>query len=136
MESVFLSYRFADERGIETAKLLLQERGYGVVTGESTDTYVSKGVIDRIRNSDFFFCIMTKHRQLSDGPYITSPWLIEEKGVALALEKPLVIMVEDGVEEFGELQGDWQRTHFTWDRFAEAAERAVGHLDRIAGRQA
>ena len=78
---------------------------------------------------------MTRDQALADGMFTTSAWLIEEKGAAMALRKPLVLMVESGVdaENIGGLQGDWQRIHFEPKEFTVAALRAVEQLAEYAG---
>ena len=76
---------------------------------------------------------MTRDKQKSDGTWTTSPWLLEEKGAALALRKPIVLMVEEGVDDFGGLQGDWQRIHFGAKGFLTAAVQAVDQLESYAG---
>lgn len=58
---------------------------------------------------------------------------LEEKGAALAFGKPLVLMIEEGVTEFGGLQGDWQRIHFGGKGFLKAALEAVEQLKSWAG---
>ena len=42
-------------------------------------------------------------------------------------------MVEDGVDDFGGLQGDWQRIHFGPKGFLVAALQAVEQLQSYAG---
>jgi hypothetical protein len=69
----------------------------------------------------------------ADGTFTTSPWLLEEKGVALAFGKPLVLMVEEGVTDFGGLQGDWQRIHFGAKGFLTATLEAVAQLKSYVG---
>ena len=76
---------------------------------------------------------MSKDQSKTDGTFTTSPWLLEEKGAALALGKPIVLMVEEGVTDFGGLQGDWQRIHFGPKGFLKAALQAVEQLKSYAG---
>lgn len=64
---------------------------------------------------------------------IKRTWLLEEKGAALALGKPIVLMVEEGVTDSGGLQGDWQRIHFGPKGFLKAALQAVEQLKSYAG---
>lgn len=131
--SVFLSHRFAEEEYVKGLVRLLEESGFTIITGKSSNTYVSRSVIDRIRQSRFFVCLMTRADAKADGTFTTSPWLLEEKGVALAFEKPLVLMVEEGVSDFGGLQGDWQRIHFGSKGFLTAALEAVAQLRSYVG---
>src|SRR5262245_55785999 len=89
--SVFLSYRFKDAY-VEGLIRLLEQNGFSVVTGNSANSSISRAILGRIRCCDFFLCLMTRHAAKKDGTYTTSPWLLEEKGAALALRKPLVLM--------------------------------------------
>ena len=104
------------------------------MTGEGVDDYVSKGVLERISQCEFFVCLMTREAEKTDGTYTTSPWLLEEKGAALALGKRIVLMVEQGVSDPGGLQGDWQRISFGPKGFMNAALAAVEQLKALSGR--
>ena len=42
--------------------------------------------------------------------------------------KPLVLMVEKGIDDFGGLQNDLQRIHFSRANFTEAAVEALRHV--------
>lgn len=129
-KSVFLSYRFAETDYIEGLRELLEKEGFSVVTGLDANNYISKAIIERIKASEFFICLMTQADEKKDGTFTTSPWLLEEKGVALALDKRIVLMVEEGVgkNDVGGLQGDWQRIHFTPKGFTVAALKAINQL--------
>lgn len=131
--SVFVSHRFEEIEWIDGLTQLLKSAGFSVIDGKSSNTYIGRGVIERIRSAEFFLCLLTRHRQKADGMFTTSPWLLEEKGAALALGKPLVLMIEDGVDDYGGLQGDWQRIHFTQKGFTNAALAAVDQLSSYAG---
>lgn len=130
---VFLSYRFAEKDYVEGLTNLLGKSGFEVVTGQAANTYISKAVIERIKECDYFLCLMTPSARKDDGTYTTSPWLLEEKGVALAFEKQIVLMIEEGVTDFGGLQGDWQRLHFGSKGFLIAALQAVEQLKSYSG---
>lgn len=132
--TVFLSYRFAESEYAEGLIPLLEERGFRVITGKRSNTYISRAIIDRIRDCEYFLCLMTRDKEKTDGTFTTSPWLLEEKGVALALGKQLVLMVEEGVDDFGGLQGDWQRIHFGPKGFLKAALEAARQLASYSGR--
>jgi hypothetical protein len=131
--SVFLSHRFAEKEYVKGLSRLLEASGFEIITGRDSNTYVSLAVIERIRQASLFMCLMTRADAKADGTFTTSPWLLEEKGVALAFGKPLVLMVEEGVSDFGELQGDWQRIHFGAKGFLTAALEAVAQLKSYRG---
>jgi TIR domain len=135
-KKVFLSYRFAEKEYVEGLTQLLRQSDFEVITGQEANTYISKAIIERIRECDHFLCLMTQSAKKEDGTYTTSAWLLEEKGAALALGKPIVLMIEEGVTDFGGLQGDWQRLHFGSKGFLTAALRAVEQLKSYSGRSA
>ena len=132
--TVFVSYRFSEDEYFEGLGSLLTANEFDVVTGEAADTYISRAVLDRIKECEYFLSLLTRDAEKSDGTYTTSPWLIEEKGAAIALGKRLVLMVEEGVTDIGGLQGDWQRIHFVPKGFLKAAMKAVHQLREYAGR--
>lgn len=132
-KTVFLSYRFAENEYIEGLTTLLKRDGFEIATGLSANTYISQAILERIRSCEFFVCLMTRADEKKDGTYTTSPWLLEEKGAALAMGKRIVLMVEDGVNDIGGLQGDWQRIHFTAKSFTSASIRAVDQLKSYSG---
>lgn len=132
--TVFLSYRFSETDYADGLIPLLEQQGFKVVTGKRSNTYISRSIIDRIRDCEYFLCLMTRNKEKTDGTFTTSPWLLEEKGVALALGKQIVLMVEEGVDDFGGLQGDWQRIHFGPKGFLKAALEAAQQLASYSGR--
>lgn len=132
--TVFLSYSFSETEYADGLVPLLKQNGFEVITGKRTNTYIGRAVIDRIRDSEYFLCLMTRNKEKTDGTFTTSPWLLEEKGVALALGKQIVLMIEEGVDDFGGLQGDWQRIHFGPKGFLKAALEAAHQLASYSGR--
>jgi len=134
--TVFLSCRFADVQYIDGLKALLSDAGFEVVTGDDASGYISQAILERIRDAEFFISLMTRDEQKADGTFTTSPWLLEEKGAALAFGKYLVILIEEGVTDFGGLQGDWQRYHFGAKGFTAAALKAVKQLKSALGHAA
>lgn len=127
-KSVFLSYRFAEPEYVEGLRKLLGREGFSVITGREANTFISQAILERIRSCEFFVCLMTRADEKKDSTFTTSPWLIEEKGAAIAMGKRIVLMVEDGVSDIGGLQGDWQRIHFSPKSFTNAAIQAVDQL--------
>jgi hypothetical protein len=131
-KTVFLSHRFADEDYVSGLIDLLKQNRFRVVSSLDTAGSISRTILEGIRESDFFLCVMTRDQLKADGRFTTSPWLLEEKGAALAFGKPLVLMIEEGVAEFGNLQGDGQCIHFGTKGFLKAALQAVNHLKTFA----
>jgi hypothetical protein len=118
-KSIFVSYRFAESEYVEGLIEYLKENGYSIVTGNESNQFISNVIISRIKQCEFFLCLMTKDKEKTDGTFTTSPWLLEEKGVALASNKKIVLLIEEGVTDYGGLQGDWQRIHFSTKGFCQ-----------------
>lgn len=131
--SVFLSYRFEEGEWIEGLQGLLVDNGFTIVDGKGSNSFIGQGILEKIQEAEFFLCLMTRSKRKEDGLYTTSPWLLEEKGAALALHKRIVLMIEEGVDEYGGLQGDWQRIHFAPKGFTTAALSAVKQLRSYVG---
>lgn len=131
--SVFLSHRFEEAEWIDGLSSLLASNGFTVIDAKNSSTYIGQAILERIQEAEFFLCLMSKYKRKDDGLYTTSPWLLEEKGAALALRKRIVLMVEEGVDDYGGLQGDWQRIHFSTKGFTKAALIAVEQLKSYTG---
>jgi hypothetical protein len=131
--TVFLSYRFIEDDYVEGLRTLLEKEGFKVITGDNAGGYISRSILERIEMSEFFLCLMTRDKEKTDSTFTTSPWLLEEKGAALAMNKKIVLMVEEGVTDIGGLQGDWQRIHFTAKGFTRAVLRAIDQLKTYIG---
>lgn len=118
--SVFVGYDFQDKDLFEELQLLLENNGYDIVTGDPNQIgSISQAILDKIWNSQFFVGIMTKKDEKEDGKYTTSVWVLQEHAVAIAYDKLAIILVEDGVSDYGAIQGDRQRLHFSRDNWSE-----------------
>lgn len=131
--SVFLSYTFAEAEMALGLRQLLEQHNFSVVTGDDTNTYISEAIQHRIETASLFICLMTRVHGLSDGSYLPSLWLVEEKAIAIAANKHMVLMVEEGVQEIGALQSDYQRIVFSTKNFTTAALKAVRQLESYVG---
>lgn len=132
-KTVFLSYRFSESEYVDGLRTLLEREGFSIITGRDTNSYISQAILERIKSCEFFLSLMTKADEKKDGTFTISPWVLEEKGAALAIGKRIVLLVEEGVSDIGGLQGDWQRIYFTSKSFTKAAIRAIDQLKSYGG---
>lgn len=113
-KSVFISYslRSGTPYFSELSEILMKF-GFTVLTGfgdgAGSGEYVLRRIRHQVNDASMFISILTKEMQIrtSDGSYIWAPsvWALEERGMALALEKPVFLLVEEG------LHGDfWRKT--------------------------
>jgi len=107
-KTVFLSFSVASGRVyFEAVSQALREAGFEVVTAFQPHPDDNSGVLRRIRwqlsRSSLFVAILTKDVQVRrpDGSLTWAPsvWAMEEKGMALGLQKPTVLMVEEGIDD-------------------------------------
>lgn len=132
---VFLSYSV--KTGVIYYKHLeglLKERGFDVITGfqkaGDDEGNVLKRVLRQIEKSTIFFGILTKEHkiQTNEGSkWSPGVWTVEEKGMALAMGKPFVLMVEKGVQDDFWKKTAPHRIHFRFDNenFHEKAKEAI-----------
>lgn len=105
---VFISYN------VRTGGLLfgnikkeLEGSGFEVLTGfqesEGDQGNVLERVMRQLKKSTIFLGIFTKDTEVigekGEHQWAPSVWSIEEKGMALALGKPFVIMIEEGIHQ-------------------------------------
>lgn len=127
---VFLSYSFNEkDKDLVSGFIdLLNSHNFQVVTGEKNSIgSLSKSIIGKIRHSSIFVVVMTKRDRKENNKFTTSSWLLEEKGVAVALDKPCLMLVEDEIDEkeIGGIQGDDQRLSFSRNNFVSKVVEAI-----------
>ncbi len=92
---------------------------------------VSDKVNDRIKSAELFIGVFTRKSKNADGTYSTSTWVIEEKAAAIAAGKKLLLFVEEGVNDFGGLQGDYEYVRFNRKKFGDALIHAMDYVMSI-----
>jgi hypothetical protein len=133
----FISYSFSesDEELVRDFKAFLVALGMHCTDGDKPETKaVSLKVRKRIRESDIFIGILSRWRKLEGlNEWATSPWLIEEKTYALSQSKKALLLVENGVSQFGGMQGELEyigfdrtKLHKCFIRIAECLGVCVG----------
>ncbi len=114
--SVFLAHSF-DNAGKLVADVLrefLGLLGFRVVTGEAySPRGVSSKIKERIREQAIAVCILTRKRGAGADPRRTSQWVLDEATVAEALDKPVFLLIEKGVEAEIGIHGDKEYIPFT-----------------------
>lgn len=141
--TVFIAYsNSSGKRYYEVAKRIAEEQGFQVIDGftRNMEESVLKGVLSSIGVASLFLGILTPEYKIgpleanSSGqdPSQTAPsvWVIEEKGMALALAKPTKLLIQETVHD-----DFWRRTtpdklhiKFTEDTFEQKAVEAIDSL--------
>jgi tetratricopeptide (TPR) repeat protein len=127
----FVGHSFGEEDReiVDQIKSFLTKLGVRCDSGARPEPKgISQKILQRIRAADLFVGIFTRREKQPDGTYTTSPWTIDEKGAAIAEGKKLLLFVEEGVSEFGGLQGDYEYVPFSRDNFGAALIHAMDYV--------
>src|SRR5438045_2799663 len=132
-QAVFVSYSVDSGAKIFTyMQNAMRRANLEVVTGFQQHAGDNDNVLTRVRSqlsrSDVYLGILTKEVEVRTPDnqirWAPSVWTMEEKGMALALQKPFVLMVEEGIHE-----DFWRKTTpgsvhqiFNDETFMEVAE--------------
>lgn len=139
--SLFVSYsKKTGKEHYEKAKTIALKYKFEVVTGFDlqTEATVLKAVRTSISNATLFLGIMTPEYSIRDidqdrdNKKAPSIWVIEEKGMALALEKPFQLLVDESVHPDFWKKTTPEKLHsmFSSANFEEKAEEALSALHR------
>ena len=135
---LFVSYSVKSGlRYFRCLETLLTKSGFEIRTGfqdsRGTDGNVLKIVLSQLHASNFYLGILSKEIpvQHHDGPrWAPGVWVSEEKGMALAVEKPFLLMIHRDIHE-----AFWQKTtpdkahvFFDDDNFEKMAEETVARV--------
>jgi hypothetical protein len=129
--TAFVGHSFAEEDAqlIDQIKQFLSKLGVKCDSGRRAEPKgISDKVKERIQAAELFVGIFTRRQQQQDGSFSTSAWTVEEKATALAAGKRLLLFVEDGVREFGGLQGDYEYIAFERENLGEALIQAMDYV--------
>jgi hypothetical protein len=139
-QTVFISYsKGTGGQYFEIASKIAAEHGFTVLTGFSNEGENVLGVVrDALGKASVFLGIFTPEYNINTiketAPAQTAPsvWLMEEKGMALALQKPFRLLVERTVHEdfWKRTTPDKLHTHFAPYEFHEKAEEAFEALSQ------
>jgi hypothetical protein len=139
MPSVFVAFSYEDSAHIEGERSpsgygedicrILESMGFEILTGGAKKQHgrLEKIVLRQIQAADWVVVMFCPRAKLANGKYSTSPWVLEEKGAAVALKKNFQILAHEDVDdnEIGGLHGSAYRIIFSRDneveKFCEAA---------------
>lgn len=129
--TAFVGHSFAEEDQHIVQQLIkfLTKLGIKCETGARAEARgISDKVNERIRAAELFVGIFTRRHEQANGSYSTSTWTIDEKATALAAGKKLLLFIEEGVSEFGGLQGDYEYVSFNRESFGDALIHAMDYV--------
>jgi hypothetical protein len=129
LQSVFVGHSFAsdDAKVNDVVLRFLAAYGFEVVTGEkpSANT-VSAKVQGRIEQCEGFVGVFTRRDKVSrKSEWLPSAWVVDEKAFALAKNKKLILLREEGVQSIGGLQGDYEYLEFDRTDMADLLVRLM-----------
>jgi len=127
--TAFLGHSFddADLTIANFVKALLEGIGVRVVTGEKPRAARISDKIKRLIDDQHIFVgLFTRRDRVGRrNVWTTSSWVIDEKAYAVARDKVLVLITEDGVDNIGGLQGDYEYIKFERDALFKLAPKIL-----------
>jgi len=134
--SIFMGYSF-DGAGREVADFLatfLRALEFDVVTGEPFEARsVSEKVKTLIRSQGVVLCIFTKPEE---GGRAYSEWVRDEATFAAALDKPLFVLIEEGIDKIPGIHGDLEYVPFGHNNLGPILLKLVQGLNALGFRVA
>lgn len=143
---IFVGHSFDGKDSTVTGKFLeffKSREDVEVTTGErAQNKSIAEKVRDRISESDVFAGIFTCDKKINTAKgifsrgkdYTTSNWVIQESGFALGRDKPLILIVEEGIYKFPELQGDLELIYFNRNDLEQPFVKLNQVIDSVLGR--
>ncbi|MFC1983623.1 hypothetical protein ACFLVO_01220 [Chloroflexota bacterium] len=144
---IFVGHSF-DDKDSEVVdkfvKFFKSREDIEVITGErAQNKSVAQKVKDRISESDVFAGIFTCNKKMGTGKgifsrekvYTTSNWVIQESGFALGRDKPNILIVENDIDKFPELQGDLELVYFNRNKLEQPFIQINEIIDSMFARE-
>lgn len=121
------SFSATDKFIVDSIIDVLDAIGISAVTGTKPKAdKISDKVKKLIEQQGFFVGIFTRRDKLSGkSEWTTSTWVIDEKAYAHARDKKLILLVENGVESIGGIQGHYEYLSFDRDRLHEVLSKLL-----------
>lgn len=130
--SAFVGHSFLpqDKEIVLFIKDILKEMQVNCSTGEKAEaTQIQDKVKRRIKAADFFVGIFTRREKIEGKDlWTTTEWVQEEMSFAAANAKRVVIIREEGIADFGGMQGPLEYIEFGRKKLHEAAIKLMQTL--------
>jgi len=132
----FVSYHKTDGAAYyETLKAAFEKRKFEAVSGFDVipgEVIVADKVLHRLRTSAVYVGILTPDVPTADGRGAPSIWTLEERGMAIALKKPFVLMVHHKVHSsFVSTSRGYLHHRFTEQDFAQKVQETLNDVIRL-----
>jgi hypothetical protein len=130
--TVFVGHSFLaeDAKVCDAVVGLLRAIGFQVFTGEKPKANrISEKVKELIDSQDVFVGVFTRRDKIAKkNEWTTTMWVIEEKTWAMAKNKRLVLMREDGVKNLGGMHADHEYIDFDRNAIGPSLVKLVEHF--------
>lgn len=135
---VFISYsKSSGEIQYQLVKKMLEKNEFEVTTGfdpiEKDEGIILKRVIKQLKSSSFYIGILTREEEViakNKSKWIPSVWVIEEKGMALALQLPFALLIDERIDKKYWIKTTPDKLHYLFNEssFCSIAKLAVKHI--------
>jgi thioredoxin-like negative regulator of GroEL len=125
----FIGHSFDDKDKvlIDSIQKFIESTGIECVTGEKAqNSSIAHKVKERIKDCEIFVGIFTRDKLICphtpskwfcnpkkrNDQYTTSNWVLQESGYAIGINRELILLIENGIDDIPELQGDMEVIYF------------------------
>lgn len=133
--TIFVGHSFLAEDAVVCSSVveLLRAIGFQVFTGEKPKANrISEKVKELIDSQDVFVGIFTRRDKIAKKQeWTTTMWVVEEKTWAMAKNKKLVLLREDGVKNLGGMHADHEYVDFSRNTLGPALVKLVEHFSVV-----
>jgi hypothetical protein len=95
---------------------VLEKAGFNCYEGKADGLEPFRtAILTKIQKPRFFICVLTKRAAVKSGGFVSSVWLYQETGAAVAFGKSPLLLVEDGIDPqfVGEIQKIYEYEKFS-----------------------
>lgn len=133
--AVFVAHQFNldDQDLVEYIREeVLEPNGFVVLEGRAEGVEEFRhAILTKIQKARFFVCLLTQRATLESGAFVSSVWLYQEIGAAMAYEKKPLLLVEEGIDPqyVGELQKVYEYIPFTRSNHPRVFQSVLRRLE-------
>ena len=133
--AVFVAHQFNDDDQAMVDYLnarVLRPAGFTMLDGRADGLEEFRhAIMSKMTRARFFVCLLTHRAALASGQAVSSVWLYQEVGAAIALGKKPLLLVEKGIDSdyVGEMQRVYEHLVFTRSNHPEIFERVADKLN-------
>ena len=133
-KKVFIAHRFQEGKLVDKIKEELKAIDFEYREGKVKDCgFITDDILNKIKECSFFLALITPFKEFKDEKFSTSSWILMEIGAAIALERKVLVLADNRVEQeeyARKLQGETQYEVFNEKDFDKKVTIIISRIER------